>query len=122
MLSLVQREILTRTTDEWISLLESKGVPCARINTVEQALTDEHTSSRQLVVTTEHPRWRTVRQVATAARVGPPREDHRRAPSMGEHTADIVRDLIGYADQRIAELRTAGAFGGWKDEDELRAD
>lgn len=121
-LALIQHEFLQKSTEEWISLLEQKSVPCARINTVEQALSEEQTSSRGLVVATEHPHWQTIRHVATAARVGPGRDEHRRAPSMGEHTADVVHSLIGYDSKRIAELRAAGAFGRGKGQDELRVD
>ena len=33
-----------------------------------------------------------------------------RSPLLGEHTEEILRDVLGYADEKIAQLKTAGAF------------
>ena len=44
-------------------------------------------------------------------RVGDPPREHRRAPSLGEHTDAVLRDLLHYDDARIESLRSEGAFG-----------
>ncbi|MCU1462014.1 MAG: L-carnitine dehydratase/bile acid-inducible protein, partial [Acidimicrobiales bacterium] len=53
-IALLEAEFLRRTVDEWIADLSAAAIPCAPINTVGQALTDEHTIARNLIVETQH--------------------------------------------------------------------
>jgi crotonobetainyl-CoA:carnitine CoA-transferase CaiB-like acyl-CoA transferase len=110
-LTLLEREFAQRTTAEWLPIFEGAGVPCAPINTVPQALTEDHTVARGMVITTEHPRFGEVRQVASPVRAGPPRTDHRRAPLLGEHTGSVLAELLGTGPQALKELARKGAFG-----------
>ncbi|SFK55940.1 Crotonobetainyl-CoA:carnitine CoA-transferase CaiB [Amycolatopsis sacchari] len=108
---LLEVELAERTTAEWLDCLEAAGVPCAPINSVPEALADEHAAARGLLISTEHPRFGTVRQVASAARAGAPRSDHRRAPSLGEHTREVLEQLLDMDAGEIDALARAGAFG-----------
>jgi crotonobetainyl-CoA:carnitine CoA-transferase CaiB-like acyl-CoA transferase len=101
----------SRTATEWLEILGDAGVPCSPINTVPEALRDEQTSARGMVVETEHPRFGTVRQLRSPVRVGGSEPRYRRAPVRGEHRDEVLHDLLGYDDGRIAELRAGGAFG-----------
>lgn len=100
-----------KTVDEWLTLLRAAAIPCAPVNDVPQALREEHTTARHMIVSTEHPRFGEVRQVGSPVRVGPVPERHRRAPQLGEDTGHVLRDLLGYDDHKIAALRASGAFG-----------
>ncbi|WP_416957353.1 CaiB/BaiF CoA transferase family protein [Streptomyces sp. Agncl-13] len=108
---LIEKELSRHGTDTWVRLLEAEGVPCARVNTVAEALTEEHTLARELIVTAEHPEWGEVRQVLTAARAGTARATHTRAPRLGEDTDDVLAGLCGYDMTKRQELGSAGAFG-----------
>ncbi|MFE3449007.1 CaiB/BaiF CoA transferase family protein [Nonomuraea sp. NPDC059194] len=101
----------TRTVAEWLAVLYPAGIPCGPVNDVRQALAEEHTTARDLVVETEHPRYGTVRQLTSPVRVGAESVVHRRAPRRGEHFEEIVRGLLGYSPERVDELAAAGAFG-----------
>jgi crotonobetainyl-CoA:carnitine CoA-transferase CaiB-like acyl-CoA transferase len=101
----------TQTVDHWLSLCYPASIPCGPINTVEQALQDEHLVSRNMLVTTEHPRYGTVRQVASPVRVGSEPPTYVRAPQRNEHFDQVLREVAGYDDAKIAELTEAGAFG-----------
>jgi len=108
---LLELELARKTTAEWLPLLEKAGVPVAPINTVPQALAERHTHDRGMIVTTEHPRFGAVRQVASPVRAGAPRDEHQRAPFLGEHTETILHDLLGTGAEEFGELARAGAFG-----------
>jgi len=111
LLTLLEGELLRRTSAEWIELLEEHDVPCGRVNTVPEGLAEPHTAARGMVLDVEHPVWGGVRQVATAARAGEPRAAHVRAPRLGEHTDEVLAGLCGYDEQARQRLRMAGAFG-----------
>lgn len=100
-----------RTVEEWLEVLYPAGIPCGPVNDVHQALNEEHTRARGLVVSTDHPRYGTLRQLASPVRVGDDEIPYRRAPQRGEHAPEIVHDLLGYSQERMEDLRAAGAFG-----------
>ena len=110
-LRLLEKELSQRGTAEWLELLEEAGVPCAPINSVPQALAEEHTAARSMVVTTEHPRFGEVRQVASPVRAGEPRAEHRRAPLLGEDTGAVLAELLGTGPEQFRKLANDGAFG-----------
>jgi crotonobetainyl-CoA:carnitine CoA-transferase CaiB-like acyl-CoA transferase len=102
---------LGRTTGEWIEALTAAGVPCGPVNSVGQALSDPLVVERNLIVETEHPSLGTVRQLAGVVRVGRSGPVHRRGPVLGEHTGQVLHQLLGVDAARLEELARAGAFG-----------
>jgi crotonobetainyl-CoA:carnitine CoA-transferase CaiB-like acyl-CoA transferase len=96
----LDRALAARTTDEWVEVLADAGVPCAPVNDVAHALADPHVAARGMVVETAHPRFDTVRQLASPVKVGEPRAGHRRAPRRDEDRVDILRDVLGYPAER----------------------
>ncbi|BAL90931.1 putative CoA-transferase family III protein [Actinoplanes missouriensis 431] len=110
LLPLLEGVFATRVTADWLAVLEPAGIPCGPVNDVPAALRDPHTLARDLIVETEHPRYGTVRQVASPVRVGDQPPAHRRAPRRGEDLG-YVSELLGYSPQHLAALRAAGAFG-----------
>lgn len=79
LVALLDAVFATRESAAWLTLLEPAGVPCGPVNDVAAALRDPHTLARDMVVETEHPRYGTVRQVASPVRVGDERPEYRRA-------------------------------------------
>jgi crotonobetainyl-CoA:carnitine CoA-transferase CaiB-like acyl-CoA transferase len=110
LLPLLEKTFVTRTTEAWLSVLEPAGIPSGPVNDVAAALRDPHTLARGLIVETEHPRYGTVRQVASPVRVGDQPPAYRRAPRRGEDL-DYVASLLGYDEHRLQKLRSSGAFG-----------
>jgi crotonobetainyl-CoA:carnitine CoA-transferase CaiB-like acyl-CoA transferase len=101
----------TGTSAHWLGVLRAAGVPCGPVNSVADALSDPHTVARGMVVETEHPRFGTVRQVASPLRVGSSERRHRRGPRRGEDAGYVLGELLGYDAGRIAEL-TGGTSEG----------
>jgi crotonobetainyl-CoA:carnitine CoA-transferase CaiB-like acyl-CoA transferase len=95
----------------WVTLLVEAGVPVGRVNDVTEALQDPQTIARDAVVEYEHPNLGTVRQAATPLRLSGELPEPARAPFLGEHTDEILRDVCGYTDEQTGALREAGAFG-----------
>lgn len=111
LIPLLEEIFAKRTVDEWLSDLYPAGIPCAPINNVEKALGEEHTAARGLIVETQHPRFGTVRQVASPVRVGNQTPTYRRAPLRNEDMAYVLEDIAKYDQAQIAHLAGDGAFG-----------
>jgi crotonobetainyl-CoA:carnitine CoA-transferase CaiB-like acyl-CoA transferase len=98
-----------RTSGDWLARLRGR-VPCAPVNTLAQALEDEQVRARGMIVEVEHPVHGRLREVASPVRaVGAVASP---APRLGQHTDEILRDLLHYAPARVAALRASGALGG----------
>jgi crotonobetainyl-CoA:carnitine CoA-transferase CaiB-like acyl-CoA transferase len=100
-----------KTVDEWLTQLYAASIPCAPINDVGAALAEDHTAARDLVVTTEHPRYGNLRQLASPVRVGDEAPAYRRAPQRNEDFALVTREILGLDDEAVEALRAGGAFG-----------
>jgi crotonobetainyl-CoA:carnitine CoA-transferase CaiB-like acyl-CoA transferase len=113
LLPILRSEFIARTEAEWLELLSGAGVPHGRVNDVHAALADPQAAARGAIVEIDHPRFGTVRQVASPLRLGQDGEERElaRAPFRGEHTEPVLAELCGYEQDRIAQLRTDGVFG-----------
>jgi crotonobetainyl-CoA:carnitine CoA-transferase CaiB-like acyl-CoA transferase len=100
-----------RTVDEWLTVLYPASIPCGPINDVARALEEEHTLARNLVVTTDHPRYGSLQQLASPVRVGSEVPTYRRAPRRNEDFDHVMREIARYDDAAIRDLQQAGAFG-----------
>lgn len=100
-----------RTTEAWLKELTDAGVPCGPVNDVARALVDPLVTERQMIVETEHPSLGTVRQLAGVVRVGEFNPVQRRGPLLGEHTAEVLHELLGVDREHLGKLAIEGAFG-----------
>ncbi|HSE03482.1 MAG TPA: CoA transferase [Methylomirabilota bacterium] len=110
LLPLLQARFATRTTGDWLDRLRGR-VPCAPVNDVRQALADPQVLARDMVVEVEHPDFGTLREVRSPIRTEGEIRQPARAPRLGEHTEEILREVLGYGDGTITRLRSSGAIG-----------
>jgi crotonobetainyl-CoA:carnitine CoA-transferase CaiB-like acyl-CoA transferase len=111
LLPILDEAFASATTEHWLDVLADAGVPCGPVNDVAGALVDPQTGARRMVVETSHPRFGTVRQVASPVRVGDEPPAYNRAPLLDEDHEAILRGLLGYPPALVDELRDGGAFG-----------
>lgn len=93
LLDILDEAFLQRTADEWVGLLEAAGVPVAKVKTVAEALEDPLVTERGLVFDTDHHRWGTIRNIATAPRAGGQLKGNRAAPAIDEHRDELLTEL-----------------------------
>ena len=96
------------TAQTWLDKLTAGGIPCGRINSVSQALSDPHTVARGMVRTVKHSAAGEVKMLGIPFRFSDTAATIRRAPpTLGEHTDQVLREELGLSEKRIAELRAA---------------
>jgi len=98
----------TRTTAEWMGLLKG-DVPCAPVNTVEEALADRQAVADGMIEALPHWQFGIVRQPASPIKIDGDRASSVRGPALGEHT-DEVLDLIGVEPGEVRRLRDEGVI------------
>ncbi len=102
----------TRTTQEWVDVLNEAGVPCGPIYTIDQTFADPQVQLLRMTRTAKHKRLGKLEVLAQAVNLtanGGRPEVRLPSPEFGEHTEEVLADL-GYAPQAIADLRQKGAI------------
>jgi formyl-CoA transferase len=95
----------------WLALLEANDIPCGPINNYAQVFADPQVVARAMVVQTEHPTLGRLNTLGSAIKMSAtPPDVSRRAPQLGEHTDDVLRE-VGFSSSEIAALRRSGAAG-----------
>ncbi len=108
LISDLKERFLARTTQDWLARMTGQ-VPCAPVNSIEEALQERQVLERDMLVEVEHPGFGTLKQVRTAIKVQDAVEHARPAPALGADTTAILKSVLGYTDEQIAQLRSSGA-------------
>jgi crotonobetainyl-CoA:carnitine CoA-transferase CaiB-like acyl-CoA transferase len=109
LLPVLKARFQTRTTAEWLGALRGR-VPCAPVNSVAEALADEQVRARDMIVEIDHPELGRMRQVASPIKTAGAISSPTRGPRLGEHTDQILRDVLGYGERTIDGLRARGVI------------
>ena len=103
---IIAEMVKTRSKHEWIELLEAAGVPCGPINNLAEVFEHEQVVARGMQVDLPHPSGATVKLVRNPIRMSEtPPQALSHPPTLGEHTDDVLRRVLGYDDEAIATLR-----------------
>ena len=108
--ALMTRFAANYTKQEFMAILNPLNVPCGPIMSTEDLANDEHVRGREMYVELDHPQRGTWYNVGMPIKLSDSPAVIRRSPLLGEHTDEILHEVLGYDAERIATLKTAGAF------------
>ena len=107
----LERTLTEQDTAHWLEKFDRAGFPAGPVLDMEQVWNNEQVRARNMDVELEHPAAGTVRHIGLAAKLyGTPGRMERPAPTMGQHTNEVLTEA-GYTEEEIAELRSSGAAG-----------
>jgi CoA:oxalate CoA-transferase len=105
--AILEKAFLEKTGEEWLEALE-KRIPIAPINTIDKALADPQTLSRNMVVEVAYENEKKLKIVGNPIKMSEVEQEvFKRPPYLGEHTEEILRDRLHYSPEQIKEMKNA---------------
>jgi CoA:oxalate CoA-transferase len=109
----LQAIFITNTAAHWLSLVNSAGVPCAPVNTIEGVMQDPQLKARNMLVPCPDALAGEIIVAGNPIKMENIPEESRRAPApgVGEHRDEILSAYLNKTPQEIGALEKTGAFG-----------
>lgn len=108
---LLRQATVFKTTAEWVTQLEAVGVPCGPINDLAQVFADPQVQARGLAMQLPHALAGLVPQVASPIRLSETPVEYRNAPPLlGEHTRQVLEQVLGLHADAVEALRQSGVL------------
>jgi crotonobetainyl-CoA:carnitine CoA-transferase CaiB-like acyl-CoA transferase len=108
---LLAEMVATRTRDDWITQLELVGVPCGPINDVGEVFENAQVKARGVAIEMDHPAAGKVKLVRSPMKLSlTPAQADLPPPLLGQHTDEVLREVLGRSEEEIAALRAKGAI------------
>ncbi|WP_122553181.1 CaiB/BaiF CoA transferase family protein [Pseudomonas viridiflava] len=111
LIPLIRQATVFKTTAQWVDELEAAGVPCGPVNDLAQVFADPQVLARGLALELPHALGGQVAQVASPIRLSETPVEYRRAPPLlGEHTSQVLQELLGMSGDEVVALREVGVL------------
>ncbi|MGI9410211.1 MAG: CaiB/BaiF CoA transferase family protein [Hyphomicrobiaceae bacterium] len=104
---------MSKPSSYWLDVLEQHSISCGPINNLEQTFADPQVQARGMRLEMEHPATgqRPVSLVASPVRLSETRVEYRHAPPLlGQHTEEVLREVLGLDEAAVGGLRDAGTI------------
>ena len=96
---------------EAMDILNKFDIPCGPILSMKEIAEDESLRQTGTVVEVDHPTRGKYLTVGNPIKLSNSKTEVTRSPLLGEHTGEILKDVLGYNDNEIAEIENSGAVG-----------
>ncbi|MDO8703827.1 MAG: CoA transferase [Sulfuricaulis sp.] len=104
----IHRRLAVASRDHWVDKMRAAGVPGGPVRTVEEAFSSKDMRERGLLSQIQHPSVGPVSNLAPSYRLSlTPVVDPVAAPTLGQHTDEVLASVLGYDEERLAALARA---------------
>ena len=112
LIPILEKILRTRPGEEWLRLLAEAQVPCGPINTLDRLFADPQVAARNMVVEMNHPTAGPLRSIGNPVKTPPmPQGPFEPPPRHGQHTEPVLREILSYSAERIAQLKENQVIG-----------
>ncbi len=109
--AMIEQWTMTRTKFEVMNTLNPLNVPCGPILSMKEIAAEQSLRETGTVVEVDHPTRGKYLSVGNPIKLSDSPADVQRSPLLGEHTVEIMRDVLGYSDAEITAARAEGVIG-----------
>ncbi len=106
LIKILDKLMLEKRGKEWIKLCRDNGIPCGPINTIDKVFNDPQVLNRGMVVEVDHPTAGKIKLAGIPMKFSrTPAFVKSPPPLLGEHTNEVLSNLLGYSKEEILNLR-----------------
>jgi len=103
---LIEEGLRQADSESWLEIMREEDIAAGPVNTLEEAVKDPQVIHNGTVVTMQHSFVGDVKGIECPIRFhGPAEHDHVAPPTLGQHTEEVLRDLLGYSVDRILAMK-----------------
>ena len=103
--SLIEEATKKETTETWEAIFEVEDIAFAPINSMDKALADPQIVHNKPVITVKHPKYGEIKNIDCAIKIPGDIEGEPLPPPMvGEHTEEVLKEILGYSDEKVKKL------------------
>jgi formyl-CoA transferase len=106
----IEQWTMTKTKFEAMDILNKLDIPCGPILSMKELVHERSLRATGTVVEVEHPTRGTYLTVGNPIKLSDSIADVRRSPLLGEHTDEVLRDVLRYSEKEIGEINASGAI------------
>ena len=111
LIPIVRDLMVGRSSQAWLEVLEQAGIPSGPIDTLDKVFENPQLRHREMRVELPHPLAGTVPLVASPLRLSASPVQYRQPPpTLGQHTDEVLKELLGLQDADIQALRAEGTI------------
>lgn len=111
LIPLLTAEVARRPAAEWLQALEQAGIPCGPVNTVDRAFGDPQTAAREMLIEVPHPTIGPLKMAGSPLKLsGIGTKPRRPPPLLGEHTDEVLAEVLKMTPAEIQKSRQAGVI------------
>jgi crotonobetainyl-CoA:carnitine CoA-transferase CaiB-like acyl-CoA transferase len=111
LIPIVEQILRRRSTAEWLQVLEPASIPCGPINTIDEVFAEPQVKHRGMRIEMDHARAGKIPLVASPMKLsGTPVEYQRPPPLLGEHTEEVLGEVLGLTSADFQALRADGVL------------
>ena len=103
---------MSKTKFEAMDILNEYDIPCGPILSMKELAEEKSLRETGTVVEVDHPKRGKYLSVGNPIKLSASPSDVVRSPLLGEHTEEVMRQVLRYDDKRVAEVKASGAIGG----------
>lgn len=104
--------LASKTTDEWVALLDKAGIPVGRVRNVAEVFENPQIEHRNMRLSVEHGKLGAIPLTGNPIKLSEASErEHLPPPMLGEHTESVLKERLGVDEQTLRRLRESGVFG-----------
>ena len=107
---LIEKFASNYTKREFMAVLNGLDVPAGLIMSTEDLANDEHVRGREMYVELDHPERGKWYNIGMPIKLSASPAKIKRSPLLGEHTAEVLKEVLGWSDAEIEAKKQAGAF------------
>ncbi|MDO9209832.1 MAG: CaiB/BaiF CoA-transferase family protein, partial [Deltaproteobacteria bacterium] len=87
----------SKKTAEWVAMMDKSDIPCGPVNSIDQVVNDPHTAAREMITEVEHSKAGRLKVVNSPLKLSrTPVKIERACPELGEHTEEVLQNLLGF--------------------------